>query len=519
MRKTKLSDSTGILIILDGFGINPSKENNAVAQAKAPVYQALLKDFPHTQIEASEKYVGLPQGFMGNSEVGHLNIGAGRVVYQDFSLISQAIEAGSFFKNPSFLDLFQKMKTVGTSATLHLMGLVSDGGVHSHLSHLFALIELAKQNAVHSINIHCFTDGRDTGPQSGIEFIREVEKFLNQLQVGRIVSVMGRFYAMDRDTRWDRTKQAYDAISSGQCDRKFKNPEQFVLESYQEGQTDEFILPGISENYSGVKSGDGIIFFNFRADRARQLTRAFCEEKFEGFPRAKKITLSGFVCMTPYDSRFSLPTAYQKTKVPLTLGEVVSVQHWNQLRVAETEKYAHVTYFFNGGEDRVFPGEKRILVPSPRDVKTYDLKPEMSAQAVTQALLDELNSGDYRFAVINFANPDMVGHTGSLSAAIRAVETVDECLGKIVEWIKKTGSFGVLTADHGNCEKMVDDQGHPLTSHTLLPVPFILIDPSHSFQKLASSGKLSDIAPTFLELWGLSKPQEMSGQSLIVHSR
>lgn len=506
---------TGVLIILDGFGLNPSQENNAVAQAKMPVYQALWKDFPHTQLEASEGNVGLPKGFMGNSEVGHLNIGAGRVVFQDFSLISRAIEDHSFFKNPVLLNLFDAIKKSAPESSLHLMGLLSDGGVHSHISHLFALIDLAKARGIKKIKVHCFLDGRDTSPSAGVQFVRQLKEKINQSQAGEICTVMGRFFAMDRDTRWERTEIAYDAIVSGLSESRFEDPADYVLKCYQRKETDEFISPAVAASYGGLCDGDGILFFNFRADRARQLTRALTQLDFKGFERKKTVHLSGYVCMTPYDSTLNLACAFEKTKVPSTLGEWVSNQNGKQLRIAETEKYAHVTYFFNGGEDKTFPGENRILIPSPREVKTYDLKPEMSAEAVTDRLLAELETGSYQFAVVNFANPDMVGHTGDLKAAIQALETVDRCLGRIVDWIKKSQAFGVLTADHGNCEMMKDPQGNPLTSHTLLPVPFIFIDPLHPHTKLAASGKLSDIAPTFLKVWNMSPPCEMTGQSLI----
>lgn len=506
---------TGVLIILDGFGLNPSVEHNAVAQAKMPVYSALWKDFPHTQLEASEGNVGLPKGFMGNSEVGHLNIGAGRIVFQDFSLISRAIEDQSFFKNPVLLNLFEAIKKGTPGASLHLMGLLSDGGVHSHLSHLFALIDLAKTQGVQKIKIHCFLDGRDTSPTAGVHFVQQLQEKIKQTQSVEISSVMGRFFAMDRDTRWERTERAYDAIVSGLADSRFEDPVDYVLKCYQQNETDEFILPAVEASYGGLCEGDGVLFYNFRADRARQLTRALTQSDFTGFNRKRNIRLSGYVCMTPYDPSLNLACAFEKTKVPSTLGEWVSHQNGKQLRIAETEKYAHVTYFFNGGEDKTFPGENRILIPSPREVKTYDLKPEMSAKAVTDRLLAELETGTYQFAVVNFANPDMVGHTGDLKAAIRALETVDECLGRIVDWIKRSRAFGVVTADHGNCEMMKDKQGNPLTSHTLLPVPFIFIDPLHPYAKLAASGKLSDIAPTFLKVWNMAPPREMTGQSLI----
>lgn len=507
---------TGVLVILDGFGVNPSPNNNAVAQARMPVYRSLLEKYPHTQIEASEKNVGLPSGFMGNSEVGHLNIGAGRVVFQDFSLISRAIEDQSFFKNYELVQACQKLKTQGKESSLHLMGLLSDGGVHSHISHLFALIRLAKYQNISNVKIHCFMDGRDTSPASGRDYLKQISSFLKHEKLGQIATVMGRFYAMDRDTRWDRTQLAYEAIVEGKSRFRFSDPEKYLSEAYARQETDEFVSPAVAENFSGVADGDAIIFFNFRADRARQLTRALTQKEFTFFQRTKVRQLSCFACMTPYDESLKLPAAFEKPKISMTLGEIVSQQNWRQLRIAETEKYAHVTYFFNGGDERVFAGEKRILVPSPREVKTYDLKPEMSAEAVTTQLIHELESGDYRFVVVNFANPDMVGHTGNLPAAISALETIDRCLGKIVAWVEKTQSFCIVTADHGNCEMMVDDKGQPLTSHTLLPVPFLLIDPLRRATKLAASGKLSDIAPTFLKLWELPIPKEMSGQSLVI---
>lgn len=514
--KIPSSTRTGLLVILDGFGVNPDPKNNAVAQASMPVYRSLVEKYPHTQIEASEKNVGLPSGFMGNSEVGHLNIGAGRVVFQDFSLISRAIEDRSFFRNPALVNACEVLKRQKPQRALHLMGLLSDGGVHSHLSHLLALVQLAKQEGISSVKIHCFMDGRDTSPTSGKIYIQQLKAFIQQEKLGEICTLMGRFYAMDRDTRWERTELAYRALAKGKAQFSFSDAEQYVTDCYSRNETDEFIPPAVSENFSGISDGDSIVFFNFRADRARQLTRALTQSEFQGFPRAEIPRLSSFVCMTPYDESLKLPSAYEKPKVPMTLGEVVSAQNWKQLRIAETEKYAHVTYFFNGGDERVFSGEKRVLIPSPREVKTYDLKPEMSAEGVTEQLLNELQTGQYQFAVVNFANPDMVGHTGNLSAAVSALETIDRCLGKIVSWVEQSGAFAILTADHGNCEMMVDSSGQPLTSHTLLPVPFVLIDPLHTATKLAATGKLSDIAPTFLKLWNLQVPKEMTGQSLVI---
>ncbi len=504
-----------VLIILDGFGINPKTEFNAVAQAHTPTLDALFKNHPHCELNASESHVGLPNGFMGNSEVGHLNIGAGRVVYQDFSLIAHAIEEGSFYTNEVFLKLFESMKAAKGKSTLHLMGLVSDGGVHSHISHLFALIQLAVKQGIRQVKIHVFTDGRDTSPTSGMEFITQLQGFLNDVGVGEIATVMGRFYAMDRDSRWERTESAYQAIVRGKADYRFDDPIDQVRRFYDERITDEFLPPSVRKGYSGVKDGDGVIFFNFRADRARQLTRAFTLAEFPYFGRHDLPTLSGFVMMTPYEASLPVPAAFGKPVVENTLGEFVSRQGWKQLRIAETEKYAHVTYFFNGGEEKVFEGEKRVLVPSPRDVKTYDLKPEMSAAQVTELLLNEVKATPYQFVVVNFANCDMVGHTGNLRAAVKAVETVDKCLAKILDWVESQNAFAILTADHGNCEMMQDDKGLPLTSHTLLPVPFVVFDPQRKGLQLAAHGRLCDIAPTLIDLWGMKPPKEMTGKSLV----
>lgn len=480
-----------------------------------PAYRRLLNQYPHTQLEASEQNVGLPAGFMGNSEVGHLNLGAGRIVYQDFSLISKAIEDGTFFENPAFNELARKMGEAGRSSTLHLMGLVSDGGVHSHVSHLMALLQWAKSRQITDVKIHIFTDGRDTAPTSARKFVSDLESFCHDLGVGEIATVSGRFYAMDRDSRWERTETAYQAIVQGAAEKQFQLASHYVEEQYQSENTDEFIVPGVKKGYRGIKDGDGVLFFNFRADRARQLTRAMTQNEFPFFRREHFPTLAEFVCMTPYDVAFKLPAAYEKSRVPETLGEIVSRQHWKQLRIAETEKYAHVTYFFNGGEEAPFPGEERVLVPSPREVRTYDLKPEMSAPIVTEKLMGELSKGNYQFVVVNFANPDMVGHTGNYSAAVKALEVLDTCLAKLVEWVESHSAFAILTADHGNCEMMQDKTGSPMTSHTLLPVPMILIDPMHKGVKLRPTGKLCDVAPTFLSLWSVPQPQGMSGSSMI----
>ncbi len=512
---TQASDSrTGILIILDGFGINPDSRFNSVAMAKKPTLDYLVRTYPNGALEASESFVGLPKGFMGNSEVGHLNIGAGRVVFQDFSLISKAIADGSFFENPALLKLTNEIRDQKGRATLHLIGLVSDGGVHSHISHLYALIQLAKKQGISTVAIHIITDGRDTSPTSGAGFVSTLQEYCRDSGVGYPATVSGRFYAMDRDNRWERTSLAYRCIVQGKAEDTFSDPVEYIQRCYERNTTDEFLPPAVGARFKGIADGDGVIFFNFRADRARPLTRAITQTDFSFFQRDAFPRLTGFVCLTPYDSSFHLPSAYEKPKVPNTIGEIVSRMHWKQLRIAETEKYAHVTYFFNGGDEKVFDGEKRILIPSPRDVKTYDLKPEMSADQVTSKLMEELKTGEYRFVVVNFANCDMVGHTGNLRAAIKAVETVDECLGKIVKWVEANGAFALLTADHGNCEKMQDPSGMPLTSHTLAPVPLIVIDPTHQIKAVKLGGSLCDIAPTLLNLWGIKNVPEMTGQNL-----
>jgi 2,3-bisphosphoglycerate-independent phosphoglycerate mutase len=397
------------------------------------------------------------------------------------------------------------------------MGLVSDGGVHSHLSHLFALIQLAARHGVDKIAVHAFLDGRDTPPTSGMEYVTTLNSFLRDAGCGRIETIQGRFFAMDRDNRWERTELAYRALVQGKADLAFADPVSHVQHLYEQNLTDEFLPPATRQGYAGIQKGDGVIFFNFRADRARQLTRAFTQPEFVYFNRGERPALSGFVSMTPYDESFPIPFAYGKPKVENTLGEFVSHRGWKQLRIAETEKYAHVTYFFNGGEERVFDGEKRVLVPSPREVRTYDLKPEMSAVSVTDQLLHEVRTNSYQLVVVNYANCDMVGHTGNLRAAIQAVETVDTCLGRLLDWVEKEGAFALITADHGNCEKMQSETGEPLTSHTLLPVPLIVYDPERKGLTLQEGGRLCDIAPTLIDLWGIEVPPEMTGRSLIQH--
>jgi len=502
---------TGILIILDGFGVNPKDHFNAIAGAKKPTLDRLYEKYPHTTLDASEHHVGLPAGFMGNSEVGHLNLGAGRVVYQDFSLISKAIEDGVFFQNEALLSVMQKCQ----KGAVHLMGLVSDGGVHSHISHLFSLLKMAEDNKVSKVYIHVFTDGRDTSPISGVGFLRQLQDYCLTKPFVQIATVQGRFYAMDRDKRWERTQLAYDAIMEAKAENHFSDPVAYLENCYEKNLTDEFIPPAVSKKYLGVSDQDGFIFFNFRADRARQITHAMSDQDFKFFTRGKSPCFKAAAIMTPYEESLTIPKAFGKPKITQTIGEIVSKKGWKQLRIAETEKYAHVTYFFNGGEEKPFSEEERVLVPSPKEVKTYDLKPEMSASEITSKLLEKLKSSQPQFVVVNYANGDMVGHTGNYRAAVKAVETLDVCLGKLVDWVEGHNAFALLTADHGNCEKMQDEDGLPLTAHTTLPVPFILIDPQKKNATLRSGGVLADVAPTMLDLWDLNKPSDMSGKSLI----
>lgn len=501
-----------MLMILDGWGINPDPANNAVAQAKTPNLDRLLADYPHTRIHTSGMAVGLPDGQMGNSEVGHLNLGAGRIVYQDLTRITKSIQDGDFFTNPTLLDCINKVKSSG--GRLHLAGLVSDGGVHSHNSHLYALIELAKQQGVKETCIHCLLDGRDTPPQSGAGYLQELEAEIKRIGHGRITTVIGRYYGMDRDNRWERVEKAYNAMVLGQGNQAASATEA-ISASYAAGITDEFVLPTVIGPAAALNDGDGIIFFNFRSDRAREITRALTFEQFDGFPRQRVPALAGYVCMTEYDSTFGLPIAYEQQALTNILGGVLADAGLHQLRIAETEKYAHVTFFFNGGVETPFPGEDRALIPSPKEVATYDQKPEMSAFAVTDEVLKRLEQDQYDLIILNFANCDMVGHTGILSAAVKAVEAVDSCVGRVVEKVRSLGGTVVVTADHGNAEQMVDEQGEPHTAHTCNPVWLILVDDQRKATVLKEGGKLADLAPTMLELLGLPQPAEMTGKSLL----
>jgi len=505
-----------MLIILDGWGINSETNGNAVKLANTPNLDGLLKEYPHTQLACSGKAVGLPEGIMGNSEVGHLNIGAGRVVYQDLLRIDMAIQESDFSKNEKLNHVMSCVKEKNSS--LHLMGLVSDGGVHSQLTHLFALLDMAKEKNV-SVHVHAILDGRDTPPHSGADYIKLLQEYMKKIEHGRISTICGRFYAMDRDTRWDRIEKAYRLYTLGEGIRE-DDPVKAVKNSYDRDETDEFVKPIAIGSKKGDTTGkitdnDGVIFFNFRADRAREITRAFTDNDFSFFKRDPMPKLCEYVCMTLYDEEFDLPVAFPPVHMEQIFGEVISEQGLRQLRIAETEKYAHVTYFFNGGEETPFENEDRCLIPSPREVATYDLKPEMSAFEVTHEVLARIQSNQYHLIVLNFANMDMVGHTGVLSAAIKAVEAVDECVGKIFTEVQSQGGILYITADHGNAEKMIADDEGVHTAHTTHPVPFILVDDASRNVKLRT-GSLCDIAPTILQMMGIKQPGKMTGSSLII---
>lgn len=503
-----------MLIVLDGWGVGKEYAGNAVYLANTPNFDRLMNRFPNTQLKASGLAVGLPEGQMGNSEVGHLNIGAGRVVYQELTRITKSIKDGDFFEKEEFLRAIENAKN--NNSKLHLMGLVSDGGVHSHNTHLYALLELCAREKFDRVYVHAFLDGRDVPPTIGKQHLSELQQKIEEIGVGKIATVSGRYYAMDRDRRWDRTKLAYDAmvLGKGKVD---ECPIEAVGKSYEEGINDEFVIPTViveeGEPIATIDSGDSVIFFNFRPDRARQITRAIVDEEFEGFEREKKVE-TFFVTMTEYDKTIKNVHIAFKTEIPTnTLGEYISKLGLSQLRIAETEKYAHVTFFFNGGREVPFQNEDRVLIPSPK-VATYDLKPEMSAFEVKDEVLNRLNQDKYDLIVLNFANPDMVGHTGKLEAAIKAVETVDTCLGEIVDLLLKKGGKALITADHGNAEMMIDEKDNsPITSHTTNKVPLILV--GEEDVKLRE-GILADIAPTILDMMGIEKPKEMTGETLII---
>jgi 2,3-bisphosphoglycerate-independent phosphoglycerate mutase len=513
---TKAPVAPVVLVILDGWGYCEETHGNAIAVAKTPVMDSLWAAYPHTLIRTSGKAVGLPEGQMGNSEVGHLNIGAGRVVPQELVRISDAVEDGSILRNPALVKLCQEV--CSRNGKLHLIGLCSEGGVHSHVSHLFGLIDLAKVQGISEVCIHAITDGRDTTPTEGIKALGQIQEYIDRIGVGRIVTVSGRYYAMDRDRRWDRVKRAYDVMTQDGSGNGRKATE--VLESsYAEGVTDEFVLP-VRIAPGAVEPKDGVIFFNFRPDRARQLTQAFVNPEFDGFERQQIKPLS-FVTFTQYDPELSVGVAFEPQNLSNILGEVISSHGLKQFRTAETEKYAHVTYFFNGGLEEPFEGEDRELINSPM-VATYDKAPTMSAEAVTEVAKAAVEKCIYSFVVINYANPDMVGHTGNIEATVTALETVDSCLGRLLESIIKVGGTTIITADHGNAEYMLDKEGNPWTAHTTNPVPLILVEgekakiPGHGTNViLRNDGKLADIAPTILEILQLPQPPEMTGTSLV----
>lgn len=499
-----------VLIILDGFGDNPSEYGNAIRAARMPNFRKIEAACPHTLISASGMDVGLPEGQMGNSEVGHTNIGAGRVVYQELTRITKAVGDGGLLQNKALRLAMEECRDRG--AALHLIGLLSDGGVHSHIRHLFGLLDMAKALGLKKIYVHCFLDGRDTPPSSGKGYVEELEAKLRALGVGSIADCGGRYYGMDRDKRWDRVKRHYDTFLFG-AGARYADAAEGVQASYDTGVTDEFVLPFVCDENGRIKDGDSVIFFNFRPDRAREMTRALCDPDFDGFERPADRPALRFVCMTQYDATIpGVDVAFPPENLENTFGSYVSEKGLCQLRIAETEKYAHVTFFFNGGVETPYENESRDLIPSPK-VATYDLQPEMSAYLVTDKLLEELDSGKYDVVILNYANCDMVGHTGVFAAAVKACEAVDECLGRVMAKVKSLGGAALITADHGNADTMLAPDGTPFTAHSTNPVPFLVFN--HPC-KLREGGRLADIAPTMLGLLGLPKPAEMTGESLII---
>ncbi|MGN1311212.1 MAG: 2,3-bisphosphoglycerate-independent phosphoglycerate mutase [Clostridia bacterium] len=506
-----MSKKLTMLMILDGYGINDNEKGNAIAIANTPVMDKLMKQNPNTIIKTSGLDVGLPEGQMGNSEVGHTNIGAGRIVYQELTRITKTIEDGDFFSIPELVQAIDNCKKNKTK--LHVMGLLSDGGVHSHIRHLYAILELAKRKDFEDVYVHCFLDGRDTPPASAENYIAQLEKKMAEKGVGKIASITGRFYAMDRDKRWERLQKAYDALVNG-IGEKAGTAQMAIEDSYQKEIFDEFVLPTLicngEEPIATIEPKDSVIFFNFRPDRAREITRALVDENFDAF-ETKKLNLF-YVCFTNYDDTIpNVHIAFKKDELKNTFGEVVSKNNLTQLRIAETEKYAHVTFFFNGGEEKQYKGEERILIPSPK-VETYDMKPEMSAYEVTDKVVEAIKEQKYDTIILNYANSDMVGHTGNLDAAVKAVEAVDECVGRVVEAVEEVGGVLLITADHGNSEQMIDYKtGEPHTAHTTNPVPLVLV----GMDAKLKTGRLADLAPTMLDIMGIEKPEEMTGESLI----
>lgn len=500
-----------MLMILDGYGYNKNTDGNAVFAAKTPVMDKLLKECPNTLINASGMDVGLPEGQMGNSEVGHTNIGAGRIVYQELTRITKSISDGDFFKNSALTAAVDNCKR--NNSALHLLGLLSDGGVHSHISHLFAALELAKKEGLKKVFVHGFTDGRDVSPTSGIEYVDRLEEKLSQLGVGKIATLSGRYYAMDRDNRWERVEKAYAAMVYGDGE-KCSGAHEAMEKSYAADITDEFVVPTVIEQNAQIRENDSVICFNFRPDRAREITRTLVDNDFDGFERKNGFFPLYYVCMTQYDAKMpNVDVAFRPEKLINTFGEYIADKGLNQLRIAETEKYAHVTFFFNGGIETPYENEDRALIPSPK-VATYDLKPEMSAYEVTDEVLSRIESDKYDVIILNFANCDMVGHTGVFDCAVKAVETVDECMGKIIAAVREKNGVVCITADHGNADQMIDPETKEVfTAHTTNPVPFIVCGKECSLRK---GGRLADIAPTLLDIMQIEKPREMSGSSLII---
>lgn len=504
------------LIIMDGYGLSKVKKGNAIGVDCSPYVRYLMQNYPTTTLNASGLAVGLPEGQMGNSEVGHLNMGAGRVIYQELTRITKSVSDGDFFTNPAFLAAVENVKK--TNGKLHLMGLTSDGGVHSHITHLFALLELAKREGLKNVYVHCYMDGRDVSPTSGAGYVKQLQDKMRELEFGKIATVCGRYYAMDRDNRWDRVEKAYDMLTLGVGDKIATDPVQSLKESYEQGVTDEFVLPTVivedGKPVATIENGDSIIFFNFRPDRAREMTRAFTQSGFEGFDLKGKSRKVHWTCMTQYDEKFEdVDIAYRPETYENTLGEFLAKSGKMQLRIAETEKYAHVTFFFNGGVEAPNENESRILIASPK-VATYDLQPEMSANEVCERAIVEIEKGKYDVMILNYANCDMVGHTGVIEATQKAVATVDDCVRRIVECILQNGGRAFVTADHGNAEKMLSDDGKPFTAHTTNKVPFILVD-AQLRDRTLHEGALCDVAPTMLDVMGLTQPAEMTGTSLL----
>lgn len=512
-----MSKKTTVLMILDGYGLNDRKDHNAVAEANTPVMDKLMKEYPFVKGNASGMAVGLPEGQMGNSEVGHLNMGAGRIVYQELTRITKEIQDGTFFENPALVKAMENCKA--NDSALHIYGLVSDGGVHSHITHLYGVLEMAKKFDLKKVYVHCFLDGRDTPPASGKGYVEQLEEEMKKLGIGKVASVCGRYYAMDRDNNYDRVELAYKALTKGEG-LTAESATTGIQTSYDRDETDEFVKPTVvvedGKPVATIQDKDSIVFINFRPDRAREITHAFCDDDFKGFERGKRLDVT-YVCFSDYDPTIpNKDVAFHKIAVTNTFGEWLAANDMTQARIAETEKYAHVTFFFNGGVEEPNKGEDRILVNSPKDVATYDLKPEMSAYEVCDKLCAAIKSEKYDVIIINFANPDMVGHTGVEAAAIKAVETVDECVGKAVDALLSVNGTMFICADHGNCEQLVDyETGAPFTAHTTNPVPFILVnyDPAYT---LKEGGCLADIVPTLIETMGMTKPAEMTGKSLLI---